>query len=201
MLFITTRCATTKLSSIKNPDVQGIKLHKIMIVAPFSDIGTRRNTEEAFVKNLNAKCYYYKKIDSYGVCSIDIIPPFKEYSYFEVEKKMLDAEVDGILVVALEDYWTSQAYVPKSSEESGEFKFYGNSLSYKSYTKEHGGYYISKPRVKFDIRLFAVDSGEIIWMGTSVTKGNAFANYGTLLESLSKSVVDDLHKKGILKEK
>lgn len=180
-----------------------------MVVAPFRDIGLRQETEGSFIASLKTyqektKIYRRTRYDRYRpievdfLRSIDIIPPFKEYNHNEIGEKLSEKEIDGILVVALEDYWTSQTYIPKFSETKGEFKVYGNALHYDSYTQESGGYYISKPRVKFEIRLYDVASGEVIWMATSVTTGNAFAKYGNLVESLSMLVLEELAKEDII---
>ena len=67
-------------------------------------------------------------------------------------------------------------YIPETSSSQGDVSLYGNSLYYESYTREYGGYYVSKPRVKFEIRLFEVKSGEIAWIAISLTRDNAFAD-------------------------
>ncbi|GAH01571.1 unnamed protein product, partial [marine sediment metagenome] len=72
------------------------------------------------------------------------------------------------------------------------------SLYYRSYTQEYGGYYISKPNVKFEIRLFDSRSGQVAWLATSLTKGNAFADYDALANSLAKKVVEMLIEEDML---
>lgn len=202
IIMLALNCATTTLGTAMNPDMKHVKLRKIMVVAPFADLLLRRETERRFPKNLkvyrSTSGYYNRLPKDCFLQSLDIIPPYKEYTVEELNAKLWDNSIDGILVVALEDYWTSQTYMPRASKTEGEIRTYGNSLFYESYTQESGGFYVSKPSVKFDIRLFDVTSGEIIWMATSVTSGNAFANYGTLMESLSMSVIKELTKEDII---
>jgi PKD repeat protein len=98
----------------------------------------------------------------------------------------------------LKDYWTSESYVPKSSSTQGSANLYGNSLYYRSYTQQYGGYYVSKPNVSFETRLFDRKSGEVAWLVSSTTRGNAFADYGNLASSLAKKVVSELKKEEML---
>lgn len=209
LLLFLIHCATTDIRAIRNQEIPDIKLRRLLVIAPFKDIGIRQDTEGSFSVSLKSylrkfKIYgragydRYKPVDVVFLRSIDILPPFKMYNDSDVAEKLREQKIEGILAVALEDYWTAQTYVPRSSETTGEFKIYGGSLQYESYTKESGGYYISKPRVKFEIRLYDVASGEILWMATSATKGNAFANYDNLIESLSMKILEELVKEDII---
>ena len=184
-------CASTTLSTISNPELSQIKFGKILVVAPFSDIGLRKQTEDAFIAKFNLS-------GMNAISSIQRIPPVKDYNEQELLKILEQDKIDGILVVGLKDYWTSQSYVPKSSSSRGSASLYGNSLHYQSYTQEYGGYYISKPNVKFEIRLFDSNSGQVAWLATSRTKGNAFADYNTLANSLAKKVVKMLIEENML---
>jgi len=184
-------CAKTTLSTIRNPELFQIKFGKILIVAPFSDIGLRKQTEDAFIVKLNLSGIN-------AISSMQRIPPVKDYSEQELLNILEQDKIDGILVAGLKDYWTSQTYVPKSSSTRGSASLYGNSLYYRSYTQEYGGYYISKPNVKFEIRLFDSKSGQVAWLATSLTKGNAFADYNALANSLAKKVVKILIEEDLL---
>ena len=184
-------CADTTLSTIRNPELFQIKFGKILVVAPFSDIGLRKQTEDAFIAKFNLS-------GMSAISSIQRIPPVRDYSEQELLNILEQDKIDGILVVGLKDYWTSQSYVPKSSTSQGTASLYGNSLYYRSYTKEYGGYYISKPNVTFEIRLFDSKSSQVAWLTSSLTKGNGFADYNTLANSLAKEVVKKLIEENML---
>ena len=184
-------CATTTLNTIKNPELFQIKFGKILVVAPFSDIGMRKQTEDAFIATFNLS-------GMNAISSIQRIPPVRDYDEQELLKIFEQEKIDGILVVGLQDYWTSQSYVPKGSSTQGTASLYGNYLHYRSYTKEYGGYYISKPNVTFEIRLLDSKSAQIAWLTSSLTKGNGFADYNTLANSLAKKVVKKLIEENML---
>ncbi|MGC8719221.1 MAG: hypothetical protein ACP5TY_04340 [Thermodesulforhabdaceae bacterium] len=184
-------CAWTTLSTIKNPELSQVKFRKILVVAPFSDIGLRKQTENAFIAQ-----FHLSGVNA--ISSIELIPPVKEYTEQELLNILQQNNIDGVLVVALQDYWSSQEYIPKSSSTQGSASLYGNSLYYQSYTQEYGGYYISKPRVKFNIRLFERKSGQVAWLATSLTRGNAYADYNTLANSLAKEVVKKFREENVI---
>ncbi len=193
IIFYLSRCASTTLNTIKNPEFSQVKFRKILVVAPFSDIGLRRQTENAFIAQFNLSGVN-------AISGIELIPPVKDYDEQELLKILEQNNIDGVLVVALQDYWTSQVYIPKRSSSQGSASLYGSSLYYQSYTQEYGGYYISKPRVKFEIRLFDRKSGEVAWLATSFTKGDAFADYNTLVNSLAKEVVKKLREENVIEK-
>jgi len=190
LLFLSS-CATTGISSIANPKFAEKSFKKIVIAAPFSDISLRKQTEQEFT------CQFIMT-SALAIPSLDVIPPFKDYSEPEILEILRKNRIDAVFVVALTDFWMSKTYIPKSSSTSGTVSAFGGSLHYQSYAQEHGGYYVNKPRLEFDVRLFDVESGEAVWMATSLTKGNAFAHYKTLCISLAGRVVDKLIEDNII---
>lgn len=186
-------CASTDLRTVKNPELYQANFKKLLIVAPFTDMNLRMQTEEIFGKEFNL-------LHVNTVTSIKLIPPVKNYGDEDLKNILEQNNIDGILVVGFQDYWTSQAYIPKSSSTQGTASLYGNSLYYQSYTKEFGGYYVKKPRVKFEIRLFDRKSGQVAWLATSFTKGNAFADYEDLINDLAEEVVKKLVKESVVKK-
>jgi len=90
-------CADTTLSTIRNPELSQIKFGKILVVAPFSDIGLRKQTENNFIAKFNLS-------GMNAISSIQIIPPVKDYNEQELLNILEQNKIDGILVVGLKDY-------------------------------------------------------------------------------------------------
>ena len=66
-------CADTTLTTIRNPELSQIKFEKILVVAPFSDIDLRKQTEDAFITKFN--------LSGMGaISSIQRIPPVRDYN-------------------------------------------------------------------------------------------------------------------------
>jgi len=170
-----------------------VKFRKLLVIAPFSDIALRKQTEHVFIKKLNS-------LGVDAILGIELIPPVKNYNEQELLNISEQDHIEGILAVALQDYWTSRVYIPKSSSSQGNVSLYGNSLYYQSYTQEYGGYYVTKPRVKFEIRLFGVKSNQVAWMATSFTRGNTFADYNDLVNSLAKEVIKKPREENVIEK-
>lgn len=187
ILVILSGCAITRITSIRDPEFASVSYQKILVVAPFYDIELRQNTEKAFQEEFSQRGINV-------LTAMQILPPTRNYSDAELEELLDRYEIDAILVVALADYWESKTYVPESSTTKGKVSVspFGNSLYYNSATSKSGGYYISKPKVKFECRLFDVKTGKVSWMASTVTSGNAFARYTTLVNSLATTTIQKL---------
>ena len=177
-------CATTDVTAITNPQYKGLSLNKVLVSAQFQDLQTRKTFEHQFVQKL-----IHGGQDA--VAAMDLLPPIKQYSNDEVAQILLKAGVDAAMIITLTDASTQQVYVPQSSYTTGSANVYGNSIYSTARTNTYGGYYVSKPRVRFEVDLLYAKNGDVIWKATTYTRGNAFANVDTISESLSAQVVDN----------
>ena len=194
LLIFILNCATTQVSSVRNPQLSKKTFRTLLVFAVYYDIGMRKLIEYTFTNKLKSK-----GATSYP--SIDLIPPVKDYSKEEIRDILEKYKIDGILIIAFKSYWESQVYIPRSTYSSGSGYLYGNYFHYKGYTQEFGGFYVSKPRVKFETRLLDVSTGQFAWVATSITAGNAFAGVKTLVDSLADEVVKKLKSENIIKLK
>ena len=172
---------------MKSPSIPSRSYHSILVVAPFADLESRKIAEEIFINKLS-------RFGLRAIPSLSILFPGRNYSNEEFAKLILDSGTDGILLVTLTDAYTEQTYVPPSSFSTGTATLQGNVAYYSGTTQHYGGYYISKPRVRYDIRLLDVPSGQTAWMATSLTRGNAFARFPKLVESLADTTVEQMRK-------
>jgi len=170
-----------------DPSIPSRSYQTILVIAPFADLESRKIAEDMFVTKLSPSGVL-------GLPSLSILFPGRNYSNEEFSKLILDSGADGILLVTLTDAYTEQTYVPPSSYSTGTATLQGNVARYSATTQHYGGYYISKPRVRYDIRLFDVSTGQTAWMGTSLTRGNAFARFPKLVESLADTAVEQMRK-------
>ncbi|MBN3033199.1 MAG: hypothetical protein JW873_03810 [Candidatus Saganbacteria bacterium] len=184
-LFLICGCADTNVTSFRDPDFKDTVYKKLLIVVPFSDLDLKKTAEESLQKAFQAK-------EIEVLIGFQTIPPTRDFSYEELSKILKTNGIDGVLILAVSDYWKDQAYVPETSTSRGSAYIIGNSIQYNSTTNKSGGYYISKPRIKFECRLFDVKTGKVAWMATSMTRGNAFANFTVLADSLAEKIVQYL---------
>ena len=189
-------CASTKLTSFVDPEIKDKQYNNVLIFFPSSDLDEQMEGEEIlqeeFVENgINAER------------SINIFAPTREYDDYEIIEKLKQNNFDAVLLVEFVDAYTDESYVPQSSttKTKGEVNVYGNTAKYKenSKTYSYGGYYIKKPRIKFISKLIDVNEDIVAWIGSSLTKGNAYAGFGTLISSLSSNIVEDLIENKLVK--
>jgi hypothetical protein len=114
-------------------------------------------------------------------------------------KLLSERKITGVLLITLTDAYSKQVYVPASSSTQGQATLSGNTINFSSHTEEYGGYHVSKPRVRYEIRLYDVAKGSTAWLATSLTRGNAFARFDTLIGSLADTSVEKLKNDGLLK--
>jgi hypothetical protein len=185
-LFVLTvsSCATTSISFLSNPEIRLSSFKKIMIYAPFKDISWRKSMENYFVEE-------FEKNGRIAVSSVEIISPLKTYTDEEFNALLNNAGIDAVMAITVLDAYTDQAYVPQTSTTSGSARVSGNTIYGQSRTTTSGGYYVSKPRVKFEISLFQVKTGVLAWKATAFTAGNAFADTNALFKSLATKVTSE----------
>lgn len=183
--------ADTRVTSVLDPSVGRPTFQKILILALFADLESRMEAESIFVENLAER-------NVGGISSITVMPPTKEYGQDELLQIIDKSGADGILIVSLTDAYTKEIYIPQSSETTGSGFVYGNIIDYSSRTTHTGGYYVSKPRVHYELRLIDVATGDTAWLATSLTRGNAFARFNTLMDSLARMAVQKLEEDGII---
>jgi hypothetical protein len=185
-------CASTKMTAMKDPQVPSRLYESILVIAPFSDLESQKTVEGIFVTKLS-------RFGLRAIPSLQIIFPGRKYSNEELIKCILDSGADGVILVTLTDAYTEEVYLPRSSHSTGTVTFQGNIGYYSGTTRQSGGYYISLPRVRFTIRLFDISGGgQIAWMATSLTRGNAFAQFPRLVDSLAETAVEQMQKDSLI---
>jgi hypothetical protein len=161
-------------------------------MAPFADLESRTKAESVFVER-------FAKYSVEGVPSIRVLMPTHTYTAQEIATLLSENAIDGVLLVTLTDAYTEQVYVPRASSTSGQATVIGDIVSYSAQTQHYGGYYISKPRVRYQMQLYDVSTGNMAWVATSLTAGNAFAGFDILIGSLADTAVEKLKKDGLLR--
>lgn len=187
-------CATTRITAFKDPNFTDKTFHRILVVAPFSDMEYRDVTEKQFV-------YWLSFYSAEAVSSIRIMPPTRTYSEEEYNKAIMKNNIEAVLVVTITDAYTSEVFVPGSTRTNARATLMGNYIDFSSRTTQSPGYFISKPRAKFEMRLFDVASGNTAWVASSLTKGGALADFETLINSLSWNAASQLRHDGMLRKK
>jgi len=88
-----------------------------------------------------------------------------------------------------------------STKTEGNVNVYGNNAKYKekSKTTYQGGQTYSKPWADYEANLYDVSNGKMAWIASAHTKGNAFANFNTVMNSFCGEVVGKLIEDRLIK--
>jgi len=172
-------CASTKISSFKDPVGPPVQYKRIFVVAVIPDVDGRKYLEHKV-------CDELEKLGYTGVPSIEYILPTRQYTAEDVNKIIADTKVDGVLLLEL-----------SGNEEKMRSTFrpvYNPSKEKYEYVS---GFY-NQPYLYFKMQLLDVRENRTIWTATSETKGNKYADRDDLLNSLSESTIESLKKDGVL---
>lgn len=193
-------CARTTITSMPDPTVRGRQYSKILVFAPFADLGLRREAELAF----------HRKFAERGVACLaahQLFFPGRQYSDEETLGLIRGNKIDALLFVGVTGAGTSSAYVPKTTVTTGSAQgsawisgnWLAGSATGTSTTTSYGGYNMHLPWANFVSHLLDASDGRVVWMATASTGGNALASNATLLRSMAAKTVGQLGKDRIVR--
>ena len=175
--LVTTSCATTTLNAVwKDPNYQGGKLEKVLVVGVSKNSTRRRLFEDEFVAQLKAR-------GTDAAASYTIIPTEEMSDKAAVESKIKTMEVSTILITRLvekkkEKVYSSPAPYPPTYYYRGWYDYYS-----RSYGSEY-----EYEVVSLETNLYETETGKLIWSAFSDTY------VGTASEQEIKSFVEVIIK-------
>lgn len=187
-------CATTEIGSVVDHQQKLNAYTSVLFISTMSNLIQKQQIEESFFKatsDLDVKAYI----------SMKVLPPTRDYMITEIEDVLDQYKIDGILIIALQDYWETNTYIPGGSETQGSASLIGNTLRYSAVTVNTPGTMISQPNAIFDCRLFDSRKQAFVWRSTSRTSGDMFSDFSTMASSLSFVTLNRLVQDSIFRIK
>ena len=183
LLFLTS-CATTKISSFINPDIDISNYKNILVFGNIRDIEIRKTLESdivsAFIDN-NLNC----------ISSINIFSPLKDYSEQERKEILIKNNIDGIITVCIISAGENSASIPQQTYTNYSSQYVNGQLISIPYTTTSGGYSVSYPKADFEITLTDIASGKLAYKATANSEGDEFSDMKTISRSLAKEIVKE----------
>ena len=178
------------MTSFKDPDYQNAEFKRILVVANTNDLEDRQKLESKMVEA-------FSEIGVYALESYKLFPPTRELTDEEKVDLLLKNNIDAFISISVGESGVSEVYIPQTSSTTkteGNVNVYGNTARYKekSTTTYQGGYTLNKPWAKFETKLYDVSNGQMAWIASSFTGGNAYANRNTVINSYCGKTVDQL---------
>jgi len=190
-------CAWTSMNSQISPECSGRQYRKILVFVDLYDLGDRQSAEIRIKDELA----------DFGVGCLTAHELFfagRSYSENEMVDLLDRNEVEAVLIIDPYATGESKSYIPPSTRTKTEGTvregFFGYTFQTKSRTTTSGGYYVSKPWARFTLRLFDAKTGEVVWIASARSRGNAFASWNTLMNSVAVKTVEQLNNDDLLIE-
>jgi len=189
-LIILVGCASTRMTSFTDPDYQKAEFKRILVVANTNDLEDRQKLESKMVEE-------FSNIGVFALESFRLFPPTRELTDEDKVELLLKNDIDAFISISVGESGVREVYVPQTSSTTktkGNVNVYGNTATYKekSTTTYQGGYTLNKPWAEFETQLYDVSNGQMAWIATSFTGGNAYANRNTVIDSYCGKTVDQL---------
>lgn len=177
-------CATTKISSFVNPDIDISNYKSILVFGNIRDIEIRKTVESdivsVFLEN-NINC----------ISSINILSPLKDYSEQERKEILIKNKIDGIMTVCIISSGENSAYIPQQTHTNYSSQYVNGQLISIPYTTTSGGYSVSYPKADFEITLTDIASGKLAYKATANSEGDEFSDMKTISRSLAKEIIKE----------
>lgn len=190
IIFFLSDCASTSITSFKDPDYKKADFKRILVVVNSSDLGNRLKLETKMAEEI-------RKVGIFAMESYQLFPPTREIGDEDKVKLLIDNNIDSFISISVGESGVDNVYIPPTSsitKTEGNVNVYGNQASYeeKSKTTYQGGYTLSKPWAEFNTKLYDVSNGRMVWIASSFTGGNAFADFNNVTNSYCQEIVKKL---------
>jgi len=167
----------------KDPNYQGGKLKKILVVGVAKNEVIRRLFEDEFTARLKAH-----GTDAYP--SYSIIASTEMLDEDTVNGKIENLGMDAVLVTRFVNRKKETVYTPGTTYYSGGwYNWYSTGYGYVT----SPGYYSEYEVISLSTNIYNTQTGEMIWSGLSdtVTGGSAVTEIRDLIDVITKSLTEN----------
>lgn len=192
LVFLFSGCATTKIVSIKNPEVSTFNFKKVLVYALTDNLILRKTAEDIFVEE-------FEKQNLKSVSALKLLG-FQQRNENELEELLRKNDIDCCLLVILSKKYSSVYIPPTFQVESSVDNTIKDFPMIHQTIHQSGGYYISKPKLESTVILYSLFPVKEIWRSgcksqqTTTTTGTITIRYSNkkLMHLLSKKIAQKL---------
>ncbi|MEK9509019.1 hypothetical protein WI460_12555 [Gemmatimonadota bacterium Y43] len=162
------------------------------MIGNFTNLAFRQTAEHQTCKEMNAKT------TSDCVPSAGVLFPGQLVTPQSLRDAVEAVGADGVLVLGATGSGNTNVYVPQTTRTTGSATVMGNTVSGQTTSRTYGGYNVSKPWAGFEVVLYSVPLDQQAWYANASAGGNAFSDWGDLINAASESSVERLIDDGVL---
>jgi hypothetical protein len=179
--------ASTSVNSMAAPNTSGVTYHRILVNFSTGDLGWRKTAEDAFVAK-----------DPSFIASYTVFFPGRTYTQDEIAAAYMQNHLDAALVISNSASGVSTYTTPAQTSTTCGAAANGVAVAAACGTSETAGSSYEKPWATFTAQMWNARTGEVVWMASSSTGGNAFANWHSVLSSMVRSTVSKLRQDRVI---
>lgn len=186
---IVTGCASTDIRSQTSPDYRGHPYEKILVWIDVDDALTAHSAEDYLVEELSLR-------------GVDAAPQYsvffagKDYTYIERQRELDRNGIDAVLTVELTDSGATKHRTPDRVHRVRRVNPYTGRVH--SYTEWTPGHIDVDAWAAFSAELIDRASGDVVWLAVARTAGDPSIGRVGFAQSVSREVVDQLIRDGIV---
>jgi hypothetical protein len=132
------------------------------------------------------------------MASYKVFYPGRTYSDNEIAAIDNENGIDGLLVVSSGETGISTVTMPSQTNTSCAAATNGTTAAAACATTQSGGQTYRRPWANWTAKLWNVRTGEVVWVSSASSRGNAYANWHTVMRSMVGSTVDKLRNDRVI---
>lgn len=184
-------CARTSMTSMPAPEIQGRSFRAILVIAQVQDLGLKIAMERRFMEGIVPP----RSTPIPGVRFVPshtILFPGRDYTGDQIVELMRQNGIDATLVITAGETGTVETFMPPTYTTRCTAFSWSGGCGQITTTPSGGGSY-SKPWARFSTKLYDAANGQVDWVATAFSGGNAFAQTEDLVRSMADKTLERLY--------
>jgi hypothetical protein len=132
----------------------------------------------------------------------ELFPPTRKVVPEQVEQAVKQRNVAARLEIKSVMSGFNKSYVPRSSSTTSQSDVKKNknraTVETRTFTTESGGYTVSDPWERFEVRLVDLQTDRVAWMAFTTTHGNSGSGFSGIIESQASNIAQKLMAEEVL---
>lgn len=191
-------CVQTKVRTVRDPDYGNKRYHSLFVQAV---------EEYTFERAAQIEETYESKLRRNGFQGplfryTQLFPPTRKVTAEQVDQAIKQRNLEARLEIKSVLSGINKSYVPRSTSTTSQSDIkknkVGATVETRTFTTESGGYTVSNPWERFEVRLIDLETGHVAWMGFTTTHGNSGSGFSGIIDSQASSIAQKLIADGML---
>jgi hypothetical protein len=191
-------CVQTTVRTVRDPDHAGKRYGSLFVQALDEHTFERAAVIEETYENRLRRSGFQGPLFKYT----ELFPPTRKVTPEQVEQAVKQRNLAARLEVKSVMSGFNKSYVPRSSSTTSQSDVKNNkdgaTVETRTFTTESGGYTVSDPWERFEVRLVDLRTGHVAWMAFTTTHGNSGSGFGGIIESQAGNIAEKLMAEEVL---